>query len=565
MPLMRWRMFRFLWLLLCAFTASPVLATGFPAGSTCLATARSTEDYRGFTKDPARWDCRFENWSIEAPRLILRFDLRKASETPDFLVTRLTRFHSMRISVLDTAGKVVSRKLAQTNWTPATTDWLMSTTLPRIGGTPAAIFVEIDGPHHLGMLTDARLVTGREAIPASPRHELLIAMLCGMLCMPLLFNLAFYRVLSERFLFWHALSTTFMLAHTLITSGLINRFATLSLDQLSIASTTMVGGGIITASFFAADLIETGKLDPLHRRALRCVAFWVPPWTLFYLFAEGPLLALAAPLYLASFLPLIALFVWVMAVAYARGSRAVYFQLAAWTPMMVTSLVRIISSLGATDAPLEMLIEQHYAMGLEVIITSLGVIDRLITIRRQRDLALAEMRIFEDRADRDPLTGLFNRRAIEQRFATLHAEGFHAMAVLDLDKFKSINDTHGHMKGDAVLCAAAAALAPDPDTIAVRLGGEEFLLLLRGRDIAVRAERRRQAIATRIAAEVPGLDRIVTASMGLVETPADGTLTTDFSRLYAHCDRLLYEAKDAGRNRTMQEKLQIFSGRRIAA
>jgi diguanylate cyclase (GGDEF)-like protein len=147
----------------------------------------------------------------------------------------------------------------------------------------------------------------------------------------------------------------------------------------------------------------------------------------------------------------------------------------------------------------------------------------------------------------------------------MHAAGFRTMAVIDLDKFKLVNDTFGHLTGDTVLRVAAEALEPDADTLAVRMGGEEFMLLLRGRDTVLRAERRRQAISTRIAAKVPGLDRVITASMGLVELPADGRIGQDFATLYGHCDRLLYDAKDAGRNRTMREKLQSFDVKRPRA
>ena len=119
--------------------------------------------------------------------------------------------------------------------------------------------------------------------------------------------------------------------------------------------------------------------------------------------------------------------------------------------------------------------------------------------------------------------------------------------------------------GDLVLCAAAEALEPDADTRVIRLGGEEFLLLLRGDDVVNRAERRRQAIATRVAARVPGLDRMVTASMGLVQLPEGDAMRAEFHVIYGHCDRLLYEAKHTGRNRTMREKLQSFGAPRVRA
>ncbi|MFX8354890.1 hypothetical protein ABTL90_19335, partial [Acinetobacter baumannii] len=61
------------------------------------------------------------------------------------------------------------------------------------------------------------------------------------------------------------------------------------------------------------------------------------------------------------------------------------------------------------------------------------------------------------------------------------------------------------------------------------------------------------------AAAVPGLDRVVTASMGMVEHDTEGALQIEFEALYAHCDRLLYEAKRLGRNRTMRERVTTFS------
>jgi diguanylate cyclase (GGDEF)-like protein len=161
-------------------------------------------------------------------------------------------------------------------------------------------------------------------------------------------------------------------------------------------------------------------------------------------------------------------------------------------------------------------------------------------------------------AGRDPLTGLRNRRSIERRVDELFRIGFRTMAVIDLDQFKSVNDTHGHAVGDVVLRSAAGALIDDRDTKAIRMGGEEFLLLLRGPEPAARAERCRRAISARVAADVPGLDRVVTASMGLVEHDTGGTLEIAFGTLYERCDRLLYEAKRLGRNRTMKEKVTGF-------
>jgi diguanylate cyclase (GGDEF)-like protein len=198
------------------------------------------------------------------------------------------------------------------------------------------------------------------------------------------------------------------------------------------------------------------------------------------------------------------------------------------------------------------------ALAAEVLCNSLGIVIRFLELRRERDLANARATELEGVAGRDALTGLWNRHSIERRFNDLFRLGYRTMAVIDLDHFKRVNDRHGHAVGDAVLKVVAATLAEDAEACAIRMGGEEFVLLLRGAGSAQRAERCRRALTTRIATAVPGLEHVVTASMGLVEHDLSGRLDVEFAVLYSHCDRLLYEAKRLGRNRTMHERLTGF-------
>lgn len=180
--------------------------------------------------------------------------------------------------------------------------------------------------------------------------------------------------------------------------------------------------------------------------------------------------------------------------------------------------------------------------------------------RHEHELAEERARSFSRLAERDALTGLMNRRVVETRFTGLQRSGFDTVAVLDLDHFKDINDRFGHATGDAVLRATAEALAPDEDCLAVRLGGEEFMLFLRGDAARERAEQRRQAIALRVATAVEGLDRMVTASMGVVEMPLCEQAVIPFSDFYIAADRLLYQAKQQGRNCTVFGSLRAGPG-----
>lgn len=159
-------------------------------------------------------------------------------------------------------------------------------------------------------------------------------------------------------------------------------------------------------------------------------------------------------------------------------------------------------------------------------------------------------------AIRDELTGAYNRRFLmetlgrERSRADRLAEPF-SVCLIDLDHFKSINDTFGHAVGDAVL-EHFAALAPRGlrgiDTFG-RFGGEEFLLVLpsTGRHGALAAAERVRLAAE--AAAFPGVpaDRRVTVTVG-VATHAKGG---DVSTLLARADEALYQGKNSGRNRVV--------------
>ena len=150
----------------------------------------------------------------------------------------------------------------------------------------------------------------------------------------------------------------------------------------------------------------------------------------------------------------------------------------------------------------------------------------------------------------DPVTGVWNRRhgeeLISADLSTSHADGQPlSLLMLDVDKFKAINDTMGHQAGDLVLVEIArrlVAVCRDTDMVA-RWGGEEFVILLR--DCALRdgmkiAEEIRATIA-----DTPFLDAgTVTVSIGVAEATAKDDLTSWVAR----ADEALYAAKGSGRN-----------------
>jgi len=157
----------------------------------------------------------------------------------------------------------------------------------------------------------------------------------------------------------------------------------------------------------------------------------------------------------------------------------------------------------------------------------------------------------------DGLTRLLNHRSIHERLAhELERADRHdrnvAVVICDLDLFKRVNDTHGHLAGDTALCAAAEAMTRvlRVSDACGRYGGEEFLIVLPETDLeAARrvAERLRRAVADHPAALASGASIPLTASFGVAShAELDSGSTAD--TLVSLADSRLYEAKAAGRN-----------------
>ena len=181
---------------------------------------------------------------------------------------------------------------------------------------------------------------------------------------------------------------------------------------------------------------------------------------------------------------------------------------------------------------------------------------RLVRLHEQLVETREELRRL---ATRDALTGLWNRTAIHDILARelVRAECENrpvGLVMLDLDHFKRINDTQGHLVGDAVLAETGRRMLNGIrpyDTIG-RYGGEEFLVVLPNCD-----QVRTNGIAERLRgllAEAP-VDRCsITASVGWVIYPGQGK--AEGNRLLQSADEAMYEAKRMGRNRVVEGRLQ---------
>jgi diguanylate cyclase (GGDEF)-like protein len=172
-------------------------------------------------------------------------------------------------------------------------------------------------------------------------------------------------------------------------------------------------------------------------------------------------------------------------------------------------------------------------------------------LQRERDTANAAATV-------DPLTGLLNRRGFQQTADALlekPAHGYWSLALLDLDQFKTINDTFGHAAGDRVLVDFAEMLGhglQERDMVC-RLGGEEFAILFDANspdDALAHCERLRAQFSDEPSV-VEGEQIPHKVSIGLAIHNRARTDHISLERLMRRADEALYRAKRAGRNRVI--------------
>ena len=192
-----------------------------------------------------------------------------------------------------------------------------------------------------------------------------------------------------------------------------------------------------------------------------------------------------------------------------------------------------------------------FRWALYSVASSLGSMSLILLLAHRIALIDAERTLAQEMSLHDPLTGLANRRAFDSflfesfSLAKRYKHPF-SLALLDIDHFKSYNDDYGHPAGDELLKSFGrflSSVARETDLVA-RIGGEEFGIALPETDLAGA-----RMIAERVRAKMEGsvlLRRTVTVSIGVA---AMTTETKDTSMLIEACDRALYRAKAAGRNK----------------
>ena len=408
------------------------------------------------------------------------------------------------------------------------------------------IYTEIKGsPNLRGVLVGAHLLTSSQSYRLQSWLVALYAAFGGLSLALLVYNLSLWSVLRHRFQLSYAAMVTALMAYTFTSSSIamlvipaLENNDRLRLNYLFLAVAA------VAAIRFMADFFGPQVFGPrLTRLAylvcgaalLSAAAFaLLAPWQGYWL---DQLYFLACTAVLLLILPII------IAATRAKAKHLGLF-IIAWSAPVLVSGMRVIYGIGLIDYSFWLDNGNLIALSIESLLSTMLIVARLGDLASDRDRAMAGEQSALRLANSDPLTGLLNRRAFIEMASSRGAA--HRLLLVDIDRFKAINDRLGHDAGDDVLRALAEVLQKcrPADSLAVRLGGEEFALLI---PVEQQHHCTPEMVLAAIRAKPMPLDWKVTVSLGY----ADGRLTCeeDWRRLYRLADAALYRAKADGRDR----------------
>ncbi|GHC83097.1 hypothetical protein GCM10019060_02280 [Novosphingobium pokkalii] len=558
---------------LCAWLALGLAAPAFAAVPDHWITLENACHAVGVTppagqdgRMPAQFSCTPDPRDYQHGSLWIKVNagtLAQAGANP-VLMVHSSRFDALRVGFFYADGSVDWQGVARGDYGAR---W-------RLGGQIAFIPPDRDAPLsgvvlRFDRVSSApmlrmRLIDGGQAQLQATAMASMIGAALMLLALGAVYNFGLAIAVRRQFPAWQGAWATCMVAwgamwsqfHLFFLPGLAGAVSAQACTALSCLATLLATFSLLTA------------LDPVHvpkwlgrvtrAVAITCCALGVP----LSVMRSGPME------FWAGLLGILVLLLLVLAgscliVAWRRGSAPAKAFVGAWAvPMIVMGSSGIIDvSHAFWGGGSQMMVLA--ASSWQTVWLAVAATRRFMGMRIERDRALMAEAAAQEQARRDPLTGLRNRRGFLEAIAplldrvnetggpTLDEGDTVALLLLDVDRFKMINDSHGHEAGDAVLVTLARRLARWDGALCIsaRLGGEEFALLTSGmgRFAALQlAESVRAGLGACDHGAIMGPGE-VTVSIGVaLARPGD-----DFAALYRTADAALYAAKHQGRNRVV--------------
>mgnify|MGYP002352012943 CR=1 FL=1 len=392
------------------------------------------------------------------------------------------------------------------------------------------------------------LVSSSELITATMRESILYGCFFGILVAVFFVNLFSFIIIKNRNFIIYLGYLGSLILFLIDTQGFLHILPLPFALTNCITWVALFGLGLFMI-LFAKQYLSLKTRYPTINRILNAALAVFALQTAIGLF--GPDIVGARIAYITGFLvPLIIIFA--AAKSYADGFTYTRFYLLAWSFFVSGTLVWSTASMLETQIPAN----YFFLIGtsLDSLLFTLSIFDQIRTELYEKELLSARENYYIDLSRTDALTGLYNRRYLTETVKRLEANNELAagssLLMIDLDNFKEINDTWGHLAGDMLLTRLGNKIKKHirKTDFACRYGGDEFLLLLPGASTDVArniAEAIRKEILEDVQLSDSGDPIPYTVSIGITSNRPDDS----FDGLFLRADAALYQAKKTGRNR----------------
>ena len=233
-----------------------------------------------------------------------------------------------------------------------------------------------------------------------------------------------------------------------------------------------------------------------------------------------------------------------------RGYRPAAWYISGQMLLFSAVLTVVLVNWGQLDWPFVLASGLQIGVAAELVVFAIALGSRVRLLKHESSRLETHAATLAQEARTDPLTGLWNRTGLALRAQELlDRPGSHALMLMDLDRFKPVNDVHGHAAGDAVLVQVAQRLTQavrEGDAVA-RLGGDEFVILFADAPSHAALEERAQRLQAALRQPIDigsGQAVDIDSSVGVATSPQDGRT---LEQLLMTADAALYRAKEAGR------------------
>jgi len=518
-------------------------------GRPCLLATADHRPVAALLASPQSFDCDRSPTGFHGPVTWALYDrLNLVNDPHDPLQFRFTRhrFADEGIYVRFADGRIVAAARDPTRRAHVMPSGILAYRLPPGSAPITAILVREDGmQNQRGIAPNANVLKSSVAARQDAVLMLIYALCCGAVLALFIYNLSLFFVLHYRFILAYCFSSLAVFLFGFSQSGAIFLLPPwlppVQIEAVVLASISFYG---VTIGWFMLSFIEHDRIGrPAARFIIAAIAVNCAA-SIVRLIDDTFAWQLVDRVYYASMAAVLLGLAVTTLVAMHRGSHAARFYLLVWTVPILFGVVRVFWGTGLIEeGGIVAEISPLFVLAFETLVSSLAVGWRIGQLRNERDEARGREQAFKLLSETDALTGLLNRRAFLERAR----DGTHVKRLIlaDIDRFKAVNDSHGHDVGDQVIQAVADAITgAAPRTALVgRIGGEEFAVLVDAAERDDVGANIRKAVAE---AAMP-CPLAITISVGVAEFALSSD--EDWRELYNAADSALYRAKRNGRNR----------------